>query len=348
MWDFSVSDGLGLMRKTAPFVVFRMMVYFGIAAAYVISTGVGAGVGWGIGAFGDTDFQASTTLWGGGIAFGVTAAFLYFIREYILYIVKAGHIAVMVEHLEGRELPEGKGQITYAKDIVQERFGEASVLFALDQLIKGVVQGITGLIQGLLSLLPIPGLNNAMGVLRAYLKVAVGLVDEIILAHGIRTRSTNPWASGRTALVLYAQNAKPMLINAAWLTAIVWVLSFIVFLLMLAPAGFVVYLIPGAWSAGGLVFAILFAWAFKVALIEPFAIACLLQVYFKLTKGQEPNPDWEAKLDSVSEKFKDMGQKAATWVGGNMPDMPPPPGNGPPKAEPQKTVISGSGPPPLA
>ena len=77
-----------------------------------------------------------------------------------------------------------------------------------------------------------------------------------------------------------------------------------------------VYLIPGSWSAGGFVFAIIFAWAVKAALIEPFAIACLLQVYFKVTEGQVPNPEWEAKLTSASDKFKALGEKAMAWAGG--------------------------------
>ena len=51
--------------------------------------------------------------------------------------------------------------------------------------------------------------------------------------------------------MLYAQNAKPMMKNAAWLTLFVYGLSFVVFLVMLAPAAAVVYLIPGTWSAGG-------------------------------------------------------------------------------------------------
>jgi hypothetical protein len=144
----------------------------------------------------------------------------------------------------------------------------------------------------------------------------VGLVDEVILAHAIKTRATNPWASAREALVLYGQNARPMLVNAAWLTLIVYGLSFVVFLLMLAPAAAVVYLMPGAWSAGGLVFALIFAWAVKAALIEPFAIACLLQVFFKVTEGQTPNPEWEARLDKLSGKFRDMAGKATTWVTG--------------------------------
>ena len=66
----------------------------------------------------------------------------------------------------------------------------------------------------------------------------------------------------------------------------------------------------------GLVFAIIFAWAVKAALIEPFAIACLLQAYFKVTDGQTPNPEWVERLEGASKKFKEMGQKAANWATG--------------------------------
>ncbi len=316
MWDFSISESLSLMRRTAPFVLFRVIVYFSITAALVAATGTGAGVGWGVGAFGDQEFRASSVFYGGLFGFSITAGIIFFLRDYILYIVKAGHIAVMVELMQGRSIPGGRGQIDYARQIVTERFGQASALFALDRLIKGVIAAVTGLVQGLLTILPIPGVEQAMGALRAYLRVAVGLVDEVILAHAIKTKSDNPWASAREALVLYAQNAKPMLMNAAWLTLIVWGLSFVVFLVMLAPAAAVVYLIPGSWSAGGFVFAIIFAWAVKAALIEPFAIACLLQVYFKVTEGQVPNPEWEAKLSSASDKFKALGEKAMAWAGG--------------------------------
>ena len=315
MWDFSISDAFGLMRRTAPFVIFRVIVYFGISAAFILATGTGAGIGWGVGAFGDDEFRTNTVFYGGIAGFSITAGVLFFLRDYILYIVKAGHIAVMVELMQGGTIPAGRAQIIYARDVVTQRFGQASALFALDQLIKGVVGAVTGLMQGILMFLPIPGLDRIMGVVRAYLKLAVGLVDEVILAHAIRTRSDNPWTSAQEALVLYAQNARPMLINAAWLTLIVYGLSFVVFLLMLAPAAAIVYLLPGAWSAGGFVFAILFAWAVKAALIEPFAIACLLQVFFKVTEGQTPNPEWQAKLAAASDKFKKLGERGLAWVG---------------------------------
>ena len=314
MWDFSMAQALGLMRKTAPFVLFRVIVYFGISAAFILATGTGAGIGWGVGAFGDGDFQINSTFYGGLFGFAATAGVLFFVRDYILYIVKAGHIAVMVEIMRGGQVPGGRGQIAHATAVVKARFGEASALFALDRLIKGVVGVITGLIQGILNILPIPGVDQMMGLVRAYLKVSVGLVDEVILAHGIKTRAENPWASAQDGLVLYAQNAKPLMINAAWLTLFSYGLAFVVFLVMLAPAAVVVYLIPGSWSAGGFVFAIVFAWAVKAALIEPFAIACLLQVFFKLTEGQLPDPVWRGKLDSATDKFKELGKRAATWA----------------------------------
>lgn len=314
MWDFSMAQALGLMRKTAPFVLFRVIVYFGISAAFILATGTGAGIGWGVGAFGDGDFQINSTFYGGLFGFAATAGVLFFVRDYILYIVKAGHIAVMVEIMQGGQVPGGRGQIEHATAVVKARFGEASALFALDRLIKGVVGVITGLIQGILNILPIPGVDQMMGLVRAYLKVSVGLVDEVILAHGIKTRAENPWATAQDGLVLYAQNAKPLMINAAWLTLFSYGLAFVVFLVMLAPAAVVVYLIPGSWSAGGFVFAILFAWAVKAALIEPFAIACLLQVFFKLTEGQLPDPVWRGKLDSATDKFKELGKRAATWA----------------------------------
>jgi hypothetical protein len=318
-----------MMARTMPFIVFRVVVYFGIAVAYVIVTGVGAGVGWGVGAFGDADFRAASIFWGGTLGFALTAGVLYFLREYILYVVKAGHIAVLVKLIDAEPIPGGRDQITYATSVVKERFLETSVLFGIDQLVKGVLAAIIGIVQGVAALLPIPGLQNIVGLIRAFLRIAVGFVDEVILAYAIRTNASNPWASAQTALVLYAQNYKIMLKNAAWLTLITYGLAFLVFLLMLAPAALVVYLIPGGWSAGGFIFALIFAWAVKAALIEPFAIACLMQAYFQTITGQSPDPAWDQRIASVSRKFNTLKEKAAQWVGGRgsaggySPSTPP-------------------------
>lgn len=329
MWDFSVGRALSLMFQTLPFVLLRMAVYFGAALAYVLVTGAGAGIGWGIGGFGDSGFQANATIWGGVIGFGLVGAVMYLAREYVLYIVKAGHIAVLVKLLDGEQMPEGRSQVAYARQEVTKRFAQASVLFGVDQLVKGVLRAITGLVRGIMSILPIPGAKQFVSIIHAFLRIAVGFIDEVILAYAIRTKSDNAWASAQTGLVLYAQNYKPMLKNAAWLALIVYGLSFAVFLVMLAPAALAVYLIPGAWSAGGIVFALIFAWAVKAALLEPFAITCMMEVYFRTIAGQAPDPAWEAKLDSLSAKFTKLKEKARTYQ--------------PPRATPEATATASTG-----
>ncbi|MCZ4352825.1 hypothetical protein O4H61_09910 [Roseovarius aestuarii] len=310
MWDFSMGRAMGMMLRTLPFILLRMAVYFGITLGYILVTGIGAGVGYGVGGFGDESFQASTTLWGGFAGFGIFGAIMYWAREYILYIVKAGHIAVLIELIDDKPMPQGRGQIDHATAVVKERFPQASMLFVMDQLIKGVIRAITGLVRGIMTILPIPGAQQFAGLLSAFLRVAVGFIDEVILAYAIRTQSTNAWMSAKEALVLYGQNYKVLLKNAAWLALFVYGLSFLVFLLMLAPAALVVYLMPGAWAAGGVVFALLFAWSVKTALLEPFAITCMMQVYFKVIEGQQPNPEWEAKLEQLSGKFRKLKDRA--------------------------------------
>ena len=85
MSDFSFSAALCVMRQTAPFVMFRLAVYFSIAAAYVLVTGVGAGLGYGIGSFWDDDRRLAAGAYGAAGGFGLTAAVLYFLREYVLH-----------------------------------------------------------------------------------------------------------------------------------------------------------------------------------------------------------------------------------------------------------------------
>lgn len=105
-----------------------------------------------------------------------------------------------------------------------------------------------------------------------------------------------------------------MLGNAALVMRCVWGLTFVIFLVMLVPAGLVVWALPGQMSAAGLVFALLFAWAVKAALIEPFAVACMLQAYFRITVGQTPDPTWQARLDQASDQFKTLGDRALAWT----------------------------------
>ena len=311
MKDFNIGEIIGLLLRTTPFLIFRFLIYFGITLGYVLITGVGAGMGYGIGSIaGDS---ASGGAYGGLVGFGIAGAIMYFLREYLLYMVKAGHIAVLVELLEGKELPGGRSQIDYAQQIVRERFVESSVLFGLDQLIKGILKSFNRIFFTIAAFLPIPGSQGLVKFLNTVINLSLTYLDEVILAYNIHTRAENPWESSKTALVLYAQNYKTFLKNAFWLAFLIWGLTFVIFLLILAPVAGLVALFPGSAGPLSLIIALVFAWGIKQAVIEPFAMTALMQVFFKVTQGQQANPEWEAKLDSASGKFRELKDKAANW-----------------------------------
>ena len=314
MKDFSMGEVLGLLRRTAPFLVFRFLIYVGITLAYVIGTGAGAGIGYGIGLIGDN--PAGYGIWGGLIGFGMVGVGVYLVREYLLYMVKAGHIAVLVELMEGRELPEGRGQIDHAQKVVRERFVESSVLFGVDQLIKGILRIFNRTFFTIASLIPVPGMKGLVSFINTVINLSLTYLDEVILAHNIRERSDNPWASSRTALILYAQNYKAFLKNAFFLAFFIWGMTFLVFLVVLAPVAGLVALFPGTAGPLTVIIALVFAWGIKQAVIEPIGMTALMQVFNRVTEGQQPNPEWEERLENLTGKFGELGQKAAAWQGG--------------------------------
>ncbi len=316
MWDFDIGRTLGIVIRTWPFVVLRIAVYFGITAGYIVSTGAGAGVGYGVGHILGEGGPLTLALWGGILGFGLVSMMFYWLREYILYMVKAGHIAVMVHLIDGRDVPGGRSQIGYAQGVVRELFAEANVLFVLDQLIKGALRVVTGLIGGVAAILPIPGLQGVAKFASTVIRMSLTYVDEIILGYNIRGRSSQPFETGRQGVVLYAQNAGTMLKNAVWLAVMTWVLGIAVFFLTLAPAGAILYAMPGQLAGWAFVLAIVFAWAFVSAFVEPFVIAALMQVFFRAIEGQAPDPAWDARLAETSRHFRELKDRAVASMGG--------------------------------
>lgn len=312
MWDFSLVNAVKLMGRTFPFIVLRLLVYVGIALAYILITGMGAGIGYGVTSFGDGG--GGGAFLGGLIGFAIISGILYWAREYLLYLVKAGHIAVLVELLQGRELPSGRGQIEHGQQVVKERFKEASVLFAVDQLIKGILRMLNRMVMSISRMIPIPALEQLAGIINRIINTSLTYVDEVMLAYNIKTGSDNPWQSSKDALILYAQNYKVMLKNAVFLMLFMYLSAFVIFLLILAPVAAIAALFPGSVGFWTFLSAAVLAWSLKAALLEPLAVTAMVEVYFKTIEGQEPNPEWDAKLSKASDKFRELSKKATNYV----------------------------------
>ena len=52
-----------------------------------------------------------------------------------------------------------------------------------------------------------------------------------------------------------------------------------------------------------------------ILVILMFAMTALMQVFFKVTEGQQPDPEWDARLDKVTGKFRELKDRAASWSG---------------------------------
>ena len=316
MWDFSFGKSVGMILRTLPFIILRLVVYVGIAIAYIFVVGIGAFVGFGLGhLWSSPDAPMGGAFWGGLIGFGITSVALYLAREYLLYLVKAAHIAVLVEIMDGHAVPADQTQIGYGANFVKSHFAESSILFGVDQIIKAVLRAIFRTVNFFAMFLPIPGLQNLLRLAEAVVRMSLTYVDEVILAYLIRTHTANPWQSAQDGLILYAQNYKHFLKNALWLSVFMWLTTILIFALLLGPVGALVWMFPGH-NAGlwAFAFALILAIALKKALLEPLAIASLMQVFFKTIEGQTPDPEWSARLSEASGKFRELAQKAAGWL----------------------------------
>jgi hypothetical protein len=313
MLDFRTAQIFGLLLRTLPFIALRVVVYVGITIAYVIAVGVGSGIGLLFGKIGGGGGAGAGI--GGLIGFGIVSGMLFWAREYLLYLVKAGHIAVLVELLDGRTIPTGKSQIDYATTVVKQHFATSSMLFGLNQLVRGILRVFNRVTVSIASWLPIPGLDVLVKLVDAVINTSLSHLDQVILAQILRSNSVaggaaNPWAIARDSTVLYAQNYKSVLKNAAFLTFIIWGLTLLILLLVAAPIAALVgvfHVHAGVWTFA---LAVIAALSLKAALIDPFATVALIQVYDKITAGQTPDPEWSARLESMSDKFRELTQKA--------------------------------------
>ena len=308
MLDFRTGHIFGLLLRTLPFLALRVLVYVGITLAYVLAVGVGGGIGLLFGKIGGNSGGGAGI--GGLIGFGLVSGILYWARQYVLYLVTAGHVAVLVELLDGRQVPAGKSQIDFATNIVRQHFATSSVLFGLHQLVRGILRVFNRLTVSIASWLPIPGLDVLVKLVDAVINTGLSRLDLVILAQILRRQTDNPWAIARDSVVLYAQNYKGVLKNAAFLTIIIWGLTLLLWAGVAAPIAALIGLFhvqAGFWT---IALALIAALSIKAALIDPFATVALIQVYDKVTAGQTPNPEWTAKLESMSAKFRTLTQKA--------------------------------------
>jgi hypothetical protein len=160
-------------------------------------------------------------------------------------------------------------------------------------------------------------------------------MDKVIFSYGLARDDGNPWESARDGVIYYCQNAKPILKTSIWIVGLDYVLTAVLWLLLLIPAAGVTVMLPhSVRETGGVVtvgIAILFALAARAAFVKPLFLIMIMTRFHALIEHQPINADWAGYLDQISDKFRDLGQRARGYAGdgASRGPAPVPPGGAP-------------------
>jgi len=314
-FHFHFDKALGILWKTYLFVLLRLAV---VILAIVVS------ILWFVGVyylFADWPFPGPPWLaWVfGGILWANGAKLL---RNYVLYLVRAAHIAVVTRLVLHDEMPAGTTQFEFGTSIVFKNFLKVSILFAVDRLVKIVLRAFNKSVFKFAGF--IPGSKGLQKFFQKVLDYSVGFIDEAILSYSLTRPETNPWSTAKDGLVLYVQNWKTIL-GSGFILALI---NYAVVGLLTLPGVIISYFGIGALGHFAIAISAGIGLLVKFTLMDPFALVSVIVNFHYAIAGQTADPVWGKKLEEVSDKFKDFTDKAAAWgpgTGGSQPLTPPPP-----------------------
>jgi len=308
--DAGFSTAVGLMMRTLPYALARFAILVVVSLVTLV---------WYVVAFGGWALLGAKIHPFVGFAWFLVACGIYgwlwsIIVRYFLYLLKCGHIAVLTELITKGQVDNGSlGMFAYGKQVVQRRFAEVSVLFVVDRLVSGVVRAFNRTLDFLTGLLPIPGLSSIMSFVNAVVYAATTYLDETIFSYGLARQETNPWASAKDGLIYYAQNSKEILKTGVFVVILDKVLTFLVWIVMLAPAFALSWAMPRSMVGFGSLFvfalAALLASNVRAAFLKPIFLIMVMTKFHVSIQNQPINQEWDARLSQVSDKFRQFDEK---------------------------------------
>jgi hypothetical protein len=306
--DAGFGTALNLLAQTLPYALLRFAILLGVSVAtliwYAITFGGG---GW---------LASKVPLLGwiwiiGGL--GVWGYLWWFVVRYSLYLLKAGHIAVLTELITRGRVQNGQeGMFSYGTRVVKERFGEVNALFALDMLVKGVVRAFNRTLNWIAHLLPIPGLSGITQLANTVIFAATTYIDETLFSYNLARGDENPWRGAKDGLIYYAQNSKEVLKTGVYIVILDYVLTVVVWAACLVPAGLIAWMLPthGFAQVFVLLMAVLAAANLRSAFLRPLFLIMVMIKFHVSVRDQPIDLEWDARLSSVSGKFNEIKQKA--------------------------------------
>lgn len=304
------STALRIALQTMPYILLRLGVLVGFTLAALIWLALCGGIA--------SLFSGKDGSSGGAILFligvGAPAGLFFWFRNYVLYLLKAGHVAILTRLIVDGSLPPGVNQIEYGKEIVKAKFAQTNLLFVLDSIITGVVNAFNRTLDWLAGLLPIPGLDSAMQVVNKIVHNATTYIDETIFSYNLARNDENVWRSAADGLVYYGMNVKAVLKTAVWSLVFEYAFTFAAFIVCLLPMALVAKVLPDAVAGFAWIFAVVLAFNIRAAVVHPIMLTMVALTFHVHAHGQAIDPQIAAVLEGASDKFRELLERARSWV----------------------------------
>lgn len=292
-------DAKQVYNKTMPFMMAKLALGGATVLLSLLLFLILLGIGW---LFGEGGMGLAFFLWLGG-----TGVIRFAIMHYAGYLVRAGHVAVIAEAVTTGHIPAD--QVSYGKQMVTERFATANAYFAIDKLISGAVKQIQRGIEKIGGALDfIPGMEAVTGLAKFFVEISLGYIDECCLGYTFFKKEQGAFHSAADGVVIYAQNWKPLLKNAALTMAKVIGLMLVMVLVVFIPVGLVFKLLH--WNPlVAFLLACLVAWVVKFAFVDSYIMIQMMVTYMQLAPSTQITFDLYGKLSAISSSFKEMFTK---------------------------------------
>ena len=313
--DHGLATAMGLLARSLPYALAR----FGILFAWSIAC-----IAWMVVAFGGAAWLGTHVAGAFGAVWLLLCVigvgwFWGAVLRYALHLLACGHVAVLTELIIRGKVGNGsEAMLAYGKRLVLQRFGEVNALFGLNMAVRGILNVLHRTMEDIEQAIPLPGLESLSSLVMVALRAATRYLDKVIFSYNIARADTDSWVAAREGLVYYTQNARPILMTAVWIVLLERLLTVVLWLALLIPAGLLTVHLPLAVrEAGGfatVLIAILLAANLRAAFIKPLFLIMTMVRFHALIEHQPINKAWNDKLDKISDKFRDLGQRAARTI----------------------------------
>ncbi len=251
----------------------------------------------------------------GGVAFvGLLVAGLVFYgffrlaKRYVLYLVTAGHVAVIAHAVDTGDVPPN--QIQFGKERVRSRFTEASVLFGVDMVVRGVLKQFNRSVSSVGNAFGfVPGIQQLVTIVKRTIGIAASYIDQAIIAHMFLNESKGNWSAARDGVVLYAKTWKSVL-GSTLLIVLGTYAALLALLLLLVPlAGVLGGLAPAIEIGGWIVVGALLLVSY-FGLFDPWVKTVVITTYLIEAENETPDSETMDSLAARSSEFRELLGKA--------------------------------------